>query len=304
MLSLAVAGEGVDDVPGTEALTLPEMETIARLGVAALLGALVGLERERLERAAGLRTHALVAVASALMMIVSAYGFAGALPPGQTAALDPSRLAAQVVSGIGFIGAGVIIFQKNRVRGLDTAASLWAVAGIGLAAGGGLFLAAGLGALFVVLLQASLRAVERRFFAHHHQHRITLRLEPAVGRIAAVEETLAVAGVSPRRVRLRNERGGDRLDLDVATANGRSVAPLLDALRRLEGVQILAYTREPSWEEVADLGGLAAGDDDEREDEAASPAVADVAVAVSGRAEPRGGLRVIRSLPGVGTRHR
>ena len=100
--------------------SLPVTTVLLRLAVATLLGALIGLERERLERAAGLRTHALVALASALIMIVSGYGFAelGATPR------DPTRMAAQVVSGIGFLGAGVIIFRKNAVRGLTTAASI------------------------------------------------------------------------------------------------------------------------------------------------------------------------------------
>ena len=111
------------------------LEVIIRLVVAAVLGSLIGLERERLDRGAGLRTHALVATASALIIIVSAYGFSDVLQEGRIV-LDPSRVAAQVVSGIGFLGAGTIILRKNAIRGLTTAASVWAVAGIGLAAWG------------------------------------------------------------------------------------------------------------------------------------------------------------------------
>ena len=110
------------------------LEVVIRLLVAAVLGSLIGLERERLDRGAGLRTHALVATASALIIIVSAHGFSDVLQEGRIV-LDPSRVAAQVVSGIGFLGAGTIILRKNAIRGLTTAASVWAVAGIGLAAG-------------------------------------------------------------------------------------------------------------------------------------------------------------------------
>jgi uncharacterized membrane protein YhiD involved in acid resistance len=116
-------------------------QIIIRLVVATVLGAIVGLERERLERAAGLRTHALVGVGAALFMLVSAFGFADVLGTRQVA-LDPSRIAAQVVSGIGFLGAGTIILQREIIRGLTTAASVWAVAAVGLAVGGGLYLAA------------------------------------------------------------------------------------------------------------------------------------------------------------------
>ena len=100
------------------------LDFILRLFVAALLGGIIGLEREYREKAAGLRTHFLVALGSALFMIVSAYGFDGALTNSQMR-LDVSRIAAQVVSGIGFIGAGTIIFQKNSVHGLTTAACVW-----------------------------------------------------------------------------------------------------------------------------------------------------------------------------------
>ena len=108
-----------------------------RLVLAALFGTIIGLDREYREKEAGFRTHFLVSLGSALMMIVSQYGFSEILTHDGVS-LDPSRIAAQVVSGIGFIGAGTIIFNHQIVRGLTTAASLWATAGIGLPAGAGM----------------------------------------------------------------------------------------------------------------------------------------------------------------------
>lgn len=105
-----------------------------RLVLAAIFGTIIGLDREYREKEAGFRTHFLVSLGSALMMIVSQYGFSEILTHDGVS-LDPSRIAAQVVSGIGFIGAGTIIFNHQIVRGLTTAASLWATAGIGLTAG-------------------------------------------------------------------------------------------------------------------------------------------------------------------------
>lgn len=232
---------------------LPETELVLRLAVAALLGGLVGLEREALERAAGLRTHALVSVSSALMMIVSAYGFAVAVPAGQVAIVDPSRLAAQVVTGIGFLGAGVIIFQKNRVRGLTTAASIWSVAGVGLAAGGGLFLAAGVGTLFILLIQAGLRPIVQRFFPHHHEHRLALRIDDAEV-VTTVETIVAGAGVYIRRLRLRanhDDKAGFQLDLDLGAAPQGAISALLTTLRATDGVRIASYIREPAQLERA-----------------------------------------------------
>jgi putative Mg2+ transporter-C (MgtC) family protein len=104
-----------------------------RVAVAAVLGGVIGLERELDEKAAGLRTHILVSVGSALFTLVGAYGFED-FPRGS---VDPSRIAAQIVTGIGFLGAGVIFRQGFTVRGLTTAASLWLVAAVGMAAGAG-----------------------------------------------------------------------------------------------------------------------------------------------------------------------
>ncbi len=125
-------------------------EFIFRIFVAALLGGLIGLEREYRDKAAGFRTHFLVALGSALFMIISAYGFEGTLVT-DSHRLDVSRIAAQVVTGIGFIGAGTIIFQKNMVRGLTTAAGVWVVAAIGLACGAGMYLLATAAAILVLL---------------------------------------------------------------------------------------------------------------------------------------------------------
>ena len=121
-----------------------------RLFVAGAMGVLIGLEREYRAKEAGYRTHFLVALGSALMMIVSQYGFMEVLKT-DLIRVDPSRIAAQVVSGIGVIGAGTIILQKQIVRGLTTAAGIWATSGIGLAVGAGMY-AIGIAATFLVLL--------------------------------------------------------------------------------------------------------------------------------------------------------
>lgn len=119
-----------------------EWDFLTRLCVAGLCGTVIGLDREYRVKDAGFRTHFLVALGSALMMIVSQYGFEDFLATHDGLRLDPSRIAAQVVSGIGFIGAGTIIIHRQLVRGLTTAASLWATAGIGLAAGGHMYIVA------------------------------------------------------------------------------------------------------------------------------------------------------------------
>jgi putative Mg2+ transporter-C (MgtC) family protein len=120
---------------------LGELPLLVELGTALLLSSLIGLEREIRAKSAGLRTHALVGVGAALFMLVSKYGF-GDMLASDHVALDPSRVAAQIVSGIGFIGGGLIFVRRDAVRGLTTAATVWVVAAVGMASGSGLVILA------------------------------------------------------------------------------------------------------------------------------------------------------------------
>ncbi len=150
------------------------VDIIIRLSVASLFGALIGLERERKDWTAGLRTHMMVCVGSCLIMIVSAYGFSDVLGPAHIN-LDPSRIAAQVISGIGFIGAGTILFSKQgTIRGLTTASGLWTVAGIGLASGAGMYFAAGVTTFIALIILWALQPLERKYAKRFKQN--TLRI--------------------------------------------------------------------------------------------------------------------------------
>ncbi len=145
-------------------MTLAWSEILLRLLLASLLGALVGLERERKNWSAGLRTHTMVALGSCLVMVVSAFGFSDVLGTPNVV-LDPSRVAAQVISGIGFIGAGTILFLKQGIiRGLTTAAGLWTVAAIGLATGGGMYFAAGATTFIALIVLWGMQRFEQLYF--------------------------------------------------------------------------------------------------------------------------------------------
>ena len=135
-------------------------EMILRIAVGGLLGALIGLERHLRAKEAGIRTHFLVGLGSALFMVISQFAF----PDAER--FDAARIAAQVVSGMGFLGAGLIIFQKNSVRGLTTAAGIWVVSAIGLASGAGMFW---LGAAAAVMAVICLEAMH--FFLRHYEQR-------------------------------------------------------------------------------------------------------------------------------------
>jgi putative Mg2+ transporter-C (MgtC) family protein len=138
-------------------LTHIQLEILGRLAIAAGFGAVIGIERELREQAAGLRTHILVCVGSCLFTIVGAVGFAG--PSGS---IDPSRVAAQIVTGVGFLGAGAILREGVSVRGLTTAASLWVVAAVGMAVGIGMYWASGVAVFVAIVSLWLLRPFRRR----------------------------------------------------------------------------------------------------------------------------------------------
>ncbi len=175
---------------------LPQWEMVLRLLLSACLGSVIGFERERLLWAAGLRTHMLVCVGSCLMILVSAYGFSSVL--SAHVILDPSRVAAQVVSGIGFLGAGSIILRNEAVKGLTTAASVWAVAGVGLATGAGLYTAAIASTLIVLAILAGLKPLVERY--HASRNALELRFEVRRG---ALTMTALEAALGGRTIRVK-----------------------------------------------------------------------------------------------------
>lgn len=219
-------------------------EILIRLLLAAALGAVIGVNRGRLEWAAGLRTHMLVCVGAALAMIVSAFGFADVLKRPDIV-LDPSRIAAQVISGIGFLGAGTILFLQREqvIRGLTTAAGLWAVSAIGLAAGSGMFLAATVATAVIWVILALLKPIERRFIQKHNQRpRVTARLGGAPA-LAAMEEVLSRHHLATFKIILRrHDSGEDIVDiLFERTVRAEQLATLVDGLRQIEGLRSVSY---------------------------------------------------------------
>lgn len=169
------------------AMTNPDL--ILRLFVALLLGCIIGYERESIHSPAGLRTHALVSVGSALFTILSIYmGWWG----GDFR--EPGRIAAQIVTGIGFLGAGTILRHRAGIRGLTTAASLWAMAGIGMAAGAGFYLPAAVTTLFVFLSLRFLKRFERKVPVAKRDRALILNLhdQESIPRLSEIFSSMKV----------------------------------------------------------------------------------------------------------------
>ena len=218
--------------------TLGWGDLVLRLGVAAALGGAIGFERELRERGAGLRTHMLVSVGSALFTIVSAYGFHEFLLHGGAAGrIDPTRIAAQIVSGIGFLGAGAIIRQGFSIRGLTTAATLWLVAAIGMAAGAGYWSAAAIATAGAILSLGPLRIAA---------YRITRRFRPETGRLlvqlpagespAGVVDAVERFGARVESMEVSHESDRRQLELGLELHNERAAPALVAVVADVEGV--------------------------------------------------------------------
>ena len=222
---------------------LATWEILVRLAVAAALGGVIGLERELREREAGFRTHLLVSVGAALFTLVSAYAwtdFTFSQASGVT--FDPTRIAAQIVTGIGFIGAGAIIRHGLTVRGVTTAATLWMVAAIGMACGAGFFWAAGIATAIALVSLGPLRVVSRRMRDRPDRRRLAVDLE-AEARAAPVLAALEELGVGIASFSVGVRDGGRRLTCAVDLPQADDAGEILRRLGEVEGVAGAEWTR-------------------------------------------------------------
>lgn len=217
-------------------------EILIRLITASILGAFIGLERERKTWSAGMRTHMLVCVGSCLIMIVSAFGFQDILGK-ENITLDPSRIAAQVVSGIGFIGAGTILFQKQgTVKGLTTAAGLWTVAGIGLATGSGLYITAIMTTGIVLIILWILQPIEKKYIRHFVRQ--TLRITTDID--SKEVDILNILNENEFNIEGLNLIKSDEthiLEINFEGANPEKMALLIDQLRKLDSIKEVNWSQ-------------------------------------------------------------
>jgi putative Mg2+ transporter-C (MgtC) family protein len=212
--------------------TLNWDEALLRLALAGVLGGLIGLERELRERGAGLRTHLLVSVGAALFTIAGAYGFGGG-----GVRVDPTRVAAQIVTGVGFLGAGAIIRQGFSVRGLTTAATLWVVAAVGLAAGAGYYSGAVITTALVLLALWPLRILAFRILRRFRADDGRLLVELPVGTGAGeVIDEIERAGARVTAMEVSQEGDRRRLELDLALPHTVPAPRLVARIADVENV--------------------------------------------------------------------
>lgn len=181
---------------------------IIRMMVAGVCGGVIGLERTNRAKEAGVRTHFVVACASALMMIISKYGFADMTAVSELMrGVDGARLAAQVVSGIGFLGAGMIFVHKNTVTGLTTAAGIWATAGVGLAIGAGMYVVGVAAAILIIAAQVLLHK-NFKWLKHSKSKKLTVSNVAEKGYQARISQCLAEQGITIYNVDIEQKAEG------------------------------------------------------------------------------------------------
>ncbi|XEC94126.1 MgtC/SapB family protein [Paenibacillus tarimensis] len=219
-----------------------EVHIMIRLLLAVLLGGLIGFEREQSKHPAGLRTNTLVCLGSCLLMLLSIYGFA-AFVNEINVRVDPARLAAAVITGIGFLGAGTILFTGKAITGLTTAASLWVVSAIGLAVGAGFYFASAFATVLALIILYVLNKIEHRFLTGKKEQLLIIR---------AVEQSVLLESISKllddRKLRVHKisviEETDQKLkspeiliQLKILTSNTVTPWLLVDEIRKLEGVR-------------------------------------------------------------------
>jgi putative Mg2+ transporter-C (MgtC) family protein len=241
-------------------MTISFLETLLRLGLALILGAIIGLERESTEHTAGLRTQALVALGSSLFTIISAYGFTSFLgiPHIQ---IDPTRIASYIVAGIGFLGAGSIFRDQQRVRGLTTAATVWLVAAVGMACGAGLLLIAVAATIMALIILLLLRYVERLFLLGRSSEAQHLHIEatPVSGQFTGqVYDACTHAGITVEKLTVRPDQEVDTVTVACRIPNAATLSQVIGDLRALPGVRAVhtdlrgTGTKQPIPKDTAD----------------------------------------------------
>lgn len=217
------------------------LEILIRLAVAVLLGGAIGFEREHHRHPAGFRTHIMVCMGSSLIMMLSIYGFSEFAGEANVR-IDPARLATAVITGVGFLGAGTILFTGKSITGLTTAASLWVVAAIGLAVGAGFTFAAASASVIVLINLWAFHKMERRFLRRSKTRVITIRADPRELVVEQVSERLNRNAVVTRKMsvadRLPGPSGGTEveLQLQVDAPGSAEIGEMLGELKRIDGV--------------------------------------------------------------------
>ncbi|MDQ0063639.1 MgtC/SapB family protein [Paenibacillus harenae] len=219
---------------------ISELHIFLRLMLALLLGGLIGLEREQSKHAAGLRTNILVCLGSCLLMMLSIYGFS-AFVDEPNVRVDPARLAAAVITGVGFLGAGTILFTGKSITGLTTAASLWVVSAIGLAVGAGFYFASSVTTVMVLLTLWAFNKLEKRYIRAKKEQLLKIEATDQAEILRSINTLLSDKQIVIRKMLLQegeddHDTGRIVLHFHILIPKSEPLFALLEHIKHLEGV--------------------------------------------------------------------
>ncbi len=218
---------------------ISELHIFLRLMLALLLGGLIGFEREQAKHAAGLRTNILVCLGSCLLMMLSIYGFS-AFVDEPNVRVDPARLAAAVITGVGFLGAGTILFTGKSITGLTTAASLWVVSAIGLAVGAGFYFASSVTTVMVLLTLWAFNKLEKRYIRAKKEQLLKIEATDQAEILRSINTLLSDKQIVIRKMLLQESEGDGNgriaLHFHVLMPKSEPLFDLLEHIKHLEGV--------------------------------------------------------------------
>ena len=209
-----------------------QLEFLVRILLAGICGGIIGYERKSRNKEAGIRTHLIVASGAALIMIVSKYGFSDILGD-KGIALDPSRIAAQIVTGVGFLGAGMIFMRKSTISGLTTAAGIWATSAIGMAIGSGLYLLGIVTAVLIVLVQIILHQ-NHRWLKESYKEELSFVIDRNKDALKDLQERLKELQIEILNVTLTQEQDSYQVNLVVSFPDTYQAAHLLDVFHEVD----------------------------------------------------------------------
>ncbi len=239
---------------GFSVLSPTTVTELTLLFAAFVLCGLIGIERQISQKSAGMRTHMLVGLGSAGFTLISAYGFSGVL--GDETTLDPSRIAAQVVSGIGFLGAGVIFTRRDVVRGLTTAASIWLTAAVGMACGAGMVPLAAAMTLLHMVAMVVLSPLLRHLPSHDRRRTVAIRYQDGHGVLRSILEVASERGFQTVVLSTRRAESPAGHEV-VAHARFYGKLPLHDLVAHLAEVPGVEAVRVAGERQVRDSGSIA-----------------------------------------------
>lgn len=214
---------------------IQDAEFFLRILTAAICGAIIGYERKSRNKEAGIRTHLIVAAGASLIMIVSKYGFADILGD-KGIALDPSRIAAQVVTGVGFLGAGMIFMRKNTISGLTTAAGIWATSAIGMAIGSGLYALGIATAVLIIIIQILLHG-NHRWLHESYKDELSFVITKDKSALDDLKDRLSAIGIEILNIKVSEASERYQLELVVSFPENYNTAQLLEIFKHTDYIK-------------------------------------------------------------------